>query len=760
MKKWGRYFQPPVFSDEEQNRRVQALHTMLIYLGIAFLFGGGLAAIFVFEEKIFPTFAALLGLCVITLAYTLNRQGRYELAAKILLSTFWGLTTLLIGLSQGPRSLDMIFYVSGTVAAGLLLGGRMASLYAGASAGVSLMILILTQTGMVALPNLFSFPPLSAWVILAMNLTLVLIPLNLTLQLLATSLTASRKDLTERIRVETHLHSRERILQAVAFAGEQFLAVPNWQTHLQTILARLGEATGVSHVYIFEHHLTPNGDEVASLRFEWAAFGQPSDLNNPLFQNSPLLRTDFSISYNRLSQGLPLIASRTTLNPAEIEFLLERNIKALLEIPLFVHGKWWGTMGFDDYVQDRDWSSIEVDALKVAANVLSAAIERQQADTARQISEARFRAFMETSPSIAIIKDAENRYVYCNPKVEALFGLPIDAIMGKTEYDLFPSPAAEQFTASDQQVLKTGLPHITENFAPTPTGERHDWWVFKFPMTDPDGKQYVGIQILDITARKQAEREVLKLNKELEQRVQERTRRLEAMNKELETFSYSVSHDLRVPLRAIRGFTALALEECDETLDPISKLYLNKALTAAQDMNDRIDSLLTFSRLSRAELVRSPLNLTEMAHQIFQGLQSTEPNRAVSWHVALGLSVCADENLMQSVLDNLLGNAWKYTSKTANPTIAFGVETHQEELIFFIQDNGAGFDMEYADKLFAPFQRMHSVHDFPGHGIGLATVKRIITRHGGRIWVDAKPEHGATFYFTLPSECPPKANAQ
>lgn len=168
-----------------------------------------------------------------------------------------------------------------------------------------------------------------------------------------------------------------------------------------------------------------------------------------------------------------------------------------------------------------------------------------------------------------------------------------------TRLDLFPSSTAEQDTASDQQVLKTGIPQITENSAPTPTGEKQDWRVFKFPMTDPDGQQDVGIQILDIPARKQVEREVLKLNKELE------------------TFSSSVSHDLRVPLRAIRAYTALALEEGEETLDSISKIYLNQVLTAAQDMNDRIDSLLTFSRLSRAELVRAPMNLTEMAYQIF-----------------------------------------------------------------------------------------------------------------------------------------------
>jgi signal transduction histidine kinase len=224
---------------------------------------------------------------------------------------------------------------------------------------------------------------------------------------------------------------------------------------------------------------------------------------------------------------------------------------------------------------------------------------------------------------------------------------------------------------------------------------------------------------------------------------------LEQANKELESFSYSVSHDLRAPLRAIDGFSKALLDEYKEKLDQQALHYLQRVRTGAQKMSGLIDDLLDLSRVSRAVLRKEVINLTELARGVVAEFQDREPARKVAIEVADGLSARGDARLIAIVLVNLLGNAWKYTTKQPEARIAFGRENKGNETVFYVRDNGAGFDMAYADKLFAPFQRLHRDSEFEGTGIGLATVQRIISRHGGRIWANAAVDQGATLYFTL-----------
>lgn len=237
-----------------------------------------------------------------------------------------------------------------------------------------------------------------------------------------------------------------------------------------------------------------------------------------------------------------------------------------------------------------------------------------------------------------------------------------------------------------------------------------------------------------------------------EERLRQRQTDLEAANKELETFSYSVSHDLRAPLRSISGFSRILEEDYAACLDAQGVDYLRRVQEGGRQMSELIDALLALSRMMRAELRRQSVNLSALAETITETLRNADPQRRLEFVIAPDLVVQADTAMLRAVLENLLGNAWKFSSKVEQARIEFGATTGEDGPVFFVRDNGAGFDMQYADKLFQPFQRLHGVSEFPGAGVGLATVQRIIKRHGGRIWAESALGQGATFYFTLPTD--------
>jgi light-regulated signal transduction histidine kinase (bacteriophytochrome) len=247
--------------------------------------------------------------------------------------------------------------------------------------------------------------------------------------------------------------------------------------------------------------------------------------------------------------------------------------------------------------------------------------------------------------------------------------------------------------------------------------------------------------------------QLAEMNSNLEKRVKERTAELEVANRHLEAFSYSVSHDLRGPLQSIAGFSEILAKECAEALGDKGREHLHHVRTSAQRMAELIDGLLTLSGVVGANLKRVPVDLSSLAVEVVREIRHTAAGRSAEFVIYPGMHVVGDRILIRSVLANLVGNAWKFTSKISSTRIEIGqMRDESGKAVFFVRDNGAGFEMECATKLFNAFQRLHKQSEFPGNGIGLATVQRIISKHGGRIWAESRPNQGATFFFTLPGD--------
>jgi light-regulated signal transduction histidine kinase (bacteriophytochrome) len=294
-------------------------------------------------------------------------------------------------------------------------------------------------------------------------------------------------------------------------------------------------------------------------------------------------------------------------------------------------------------------------------------------------------------------------------------------------------------------VMATGEPAYIEDFyyAGDSLDKAFDISCFRI-----DDRHFVCV-FRDITDRKQAEAEIQKLNAELEDRVVQRTAQLEDANKELEAFSYSVSHDLRAPLRGIDGWSLALLEDYGGQWDPQALTYMNRVRSDILRMGRLIDDILLLSRQTRGDIRTEQVDLSAIAQKVVVRLQESAPERQVEFTIQPGLSAQGDPGMLEIVLTNLVSNAFKFTGKTPQARIELGQTESQGQRAFFVRDNGAGFDMAFSGKLFGAFQRMHSIKDFPGTGIGLVTVQRIIHRHGGRVWAEAQMNQGATFYFTL-----------
>ena len=366
---------------------------------------------------------------------------------------------------------------------------------------------------------------------------------------------------------------------------------------------------------------------------------------------------------------------------------------------------------------------------------------RERIEAALRQSEAHSRNFLESAAQGVVIADVNGGIVLVNRRTEELFGYAREELMGQTIETLVPDRfrsghmGLRQHYHSDphSRQMGMGLDLI---------GRRSDGSEFPVDISLSPVETDEGVLVLalvtDITERKRAE-----------EALENRAIELNAVNKELESFSYSVSHDLRAPLRSVDGFGQALLEDYSELLDAQGKDYIHRMRAASQRMGESIDGLLKLSQVTRSEMRRERVDLSRLVQAVAAELQTTQPLRCAEFVIQEGIVANGDAKLLRVVLDNLLSNAWKFTGSRELTKIEFGVTPSGVGPAYFVRDNGAGFDMAYVDKLFGAFQRLHAVTEFEGMGIGLATVKRIVHRHGGEVWAEGETEVGATFYFTL-----------
>ena len=556
------------------------------------------------------------------------------------------------------------------------------------------------------------------------------------------SFIGSLRDITERKRDEQLLRARARQHEVLAELGGLGLASGETASVFDEAVRLVAETLETPLSCIAE--LLPDGN---TLRLAAGVGWQPGlvGVATVSTDGSPLLR-------EWLAARQTIIVPRLDEVPIPNELLREHGVVSLVGVPIHDRGELLGLL--EVFTTDhREFRADEVCFLEGVAALLGQAMQRRRVEAALRESEQRRQLIVEAANIGLWDWDIVRGTVYYSPQWKAQLGYA-DAELSSTltQWEALLHPDDVEAGRRD---LLAFLKSPTATYQKEFRLQHRDGsyrWIYSRAAALRDGRgralRMLGAHV-DITQRKQAEEHVLRVNAELEGHVAQRTAQLQAANRELEAFSYSVSHDLRAPLRAIDGFAQALAEDFGGTLPERGVHYLDRVRSGTQRMGDLIDDLLALARVTRIELREEVVDLSVLAQTVAAELRQAEPDRAVTFVIEPGLVVRGDAALLRLVLENLLGNAWKYTSRQEGARIEFGAQLAAEERVYYVRDDGAGFDPRYADKLFGAFQRLHTAAEFEGTGIGLATVQRIVSRHGGRVWAEGAVGEGATFYFVL-----------
>ena len=461
------------------------------------------------------------------------------------------------------------------------------------------------------------------------------------------------------------------------------------------------------------------------------------------------LKTDLGVRRQRLRRYAMIVAFVLGIS-LSVAVLLARFLQKGISKPILALANTARIVSTrrDYSVRAIKFGDDEVGVLTDAFNHMLTQIQ-ERAEALRQ-NEERFRQLANAVPALVWTADASGAIIYFNEPWYEYTGLTPQESLGFNWAQVVHPESRQECLRAWHQAVESG--RIYEGEARFHRfDDEYRWFLNRaHPSYDASGRvaSWFGTSV-DIDDKKRLEENVSQMNLSLERRVQERTAQLEASNRELEAFSYSVAHDLRAPLRAIDGFNQALVEDFGPQMPDEAKDLFQRARQASQRMSQLIDDLLNLSRVSRAEVRQQTVNLSEMAATIAAELQKAEPDRRVQFRIQPDLVVTGDDHLLRLALENLIGNAFKFTRKKAEAEIEFGSVMRDGRRVLFVRDNGAGFNMQFVGKLFGPFQRLHSATEYPGTGIGLATVHRIIIRHGGTIWPESEQGQGTTFYFTL-----------
>ena len=559
-------------------------------------------------------------------------------------------------------------------------------------------------------------------------------------------------DITDRKRAEEKIHRQNERLKVLREIDTAILAADSIENIISAALNHISELIDCQRANLTLIDWATN----ESLIFDVSTINEtsiPKGRRFPLAQYQDIIQA--------LSQDQLLLMNdlRGLADPRPaIQSLLKDGLQSLCSLPLSSKGDLIGMFSIYSEVPDF-FDEEKINLAREVANQLAIALtqnhllntlrdlnaelEQRVADRTAALSQANslLQMMLDHMPDQIYFKDAQSRFIRNSRSQAKALGVndPAEAV-GKSDFDFFPH--AQLSYEKEQEIIRSGKPLVDEEERIVWPDGRETWVsTTKIPLPDQSG-QVIGTFGIsrDITERKRAEVALQKAK--LEQ---------EAANKELEAFSYSVSHDLRSPLRSIDGFSQALLEDYADQLPAEGQSHLKRVRAATQRMAELIDDLLNLSKVTRASMKLVPVDLSQLAQRIVAELQRSQPERRVNFNIAPKLKARGDPGLLQAVLENLLNNAWKFTSKREQAEIEFGSRHENDETIYFIRDNGAGFDMAYAGKLFGAFQRLHAMTEYSGTGIGLATVQRIIHRHGGRIWAEGVVDQGATFFFTLPA---------